>query len=71
MSLVQHVSSLDGVDRQDLLSSEEPANSIRRELSYDAFPRKTSPKDDELGIPAYKVSVAKRIGKIFFFYSTM
>lgn len=62
MSLVQHVSSIDGVDREHVPSSQEPAGSIRRQLSYDAFPRKTNPKDDQVGIPAYKVSVAKRVG---------
>ncbi|KAJ9231260.1 hypothetical protein DTO166G5_6882 [Paecilomyces variotii] len=64
MSLVQHVSSIDGVDREHVPSSQEPAGSIRRQLSYDAFPRKTNPKDDQVGIPAYKVSVAKRVAQV-------
>lgn len=63
MSLIQHVSSIEGVDREppsDALIL--PVKAVRKVLSYDAFPR---PHEDDLhpSVAAYKVSVPKRIGE--------
>jgi hypothetical protein len=63
MSLIQHVSSIEGVDREpppDAIIP--PGKTIRKILSYDAFPR---PNEDDLqpSVAAYKVSLPKRIGK--------
>lgn len=63
MSLIQHVSSIEGVDRElppDV--DDAPGKTVRRVLSYDAFPR---PSEDDLqpSVAAYKVSTLKRAGK--------
>jgi hypothetical protein len=60
MSLIQHVSSIEGVDRD---RPETPAGkSVRRVISYDAFPKSVE-DDAQPSVAAYKVSVIKRIGK--------
>jgi hypothetical protein len=62
MSLIQHVSSYDGVDR-DGPATEESLSVVRRQISYDAFSR--SAEEESLHrLAPYKVSVAKRIGKL-------
>jgi hypothetical protein len=65
MSLAQHVSSIEGVDRHptEWLSPDdpEPSKAVRRILSYDAFP--PSQNEDHLDhVAAYKVSATKRAG---------
>lgn len=68
MSLVQHVSAIDGVDREP---DPDPADdyefvSIRRKISYDVIqpPNEVIPVAElRPGTPAYKHSPAKRIGK--------
>lgn len=62
MSLIQHVSSIEGVDREPPPDAViPPGKTVRKVLSYDAFPR---PNEDDLQprIAAYKVPLAKRIG---------
>ena len=67
MSLVQHVSAIDGVDREpepDVAEAEDFV-SIRRKISYDVLhpPNEAIPVADlRPGTPAYKHSSAKRIG---------
>ncbi|CZS96452.1 probable MFS transporter [Rhynchosporium agropyri] len=56
MSLAQHVSSIEGVDRQELLI--EPSHTVRRVLSYDAFPPPVEDLPDH--IPAYVVPSLQR-----------
>ncbi|KAJ5774690.1 Major facilitator superfamily domain general substrate transporter [Penicillium paradoxum] len=66
MSLVQHVSSIDGVDREpepDLVDDYD-IRSIRRKISYDVLqpPNEAIPVAElRPGTPAYKHSPAKRI----------
>lgn len=64
MSLIQHVSSIEGVDREPA-PDVTPGKTVRRVLSYDAFPR---PNEDDLqpSVAAYKVPLAKRIGMVTF-----
>ncbi|KAL5365025.1 major facilitator superfamily domain-containing protein [Aspergillus floccosus] len=76
MSLVHHVTPLDGVDREP-----EPADNvtdttaidhdlellapIRRKISYDVLqPPQPPVVDDKSGTPAYKVSTARRIAQV-------
>lgn len=62
MSLIQHVSSIEGVDREPLPDAVIPrGQTVRKALSYDAFPR---PNEDDLqpSVAAYKVPLTKRIG---------
>lgn len=68
MSLVQHVSAVEGTDRVDLASLYEPDNAsllgrrLSLTLSYD--PRPPAPATEKLKPEgAYKVSTAKRMGK--------
>jgi hypothetical protein len=73
MSLVQHVSAIDGVDREiepDLRDNEtittyhdESLVPIRRKISYDVLHERQQPvTDDKSGTPAYEVSTAIRLG---------
>jgi len=59
MSLVQHVSSIEGTDRKEFEDS--TGKSVKRVLSYDAFPR-PSDTDKLPSVGAYNVSKAKRLG---------
>lgn len=65
MSLTQHVTSVDGVDRRprEVLSTETPESSkaVRQELSYDAFPLSRS-KGHTDSVTTYNVSITKRAG---------
>lgn len=63
MSLVRHISPIEGVDRDHVPSSQEPYKPIRRQLSYDAFPQPADSAQDKARIAAYKASVSKRLGK--------
>jgi hypothetical protein len=56
MSLIQHVSCIEGVDRETCGEV-----TVRRVLSYDAFPR-FNEDDLQPSIAAYKVPLIKRIG---------
>lgn len=66
MSLVQHVTAIEGVDREEQLDIEAGAEPTRRRLSYDAF----RPIEDVLlpavdpnpHVAAYKISTARRVG---------
>lgn len=66
MSLVQHVSSIEGVDREPLPEEILPEElegfaPIRRKISYDVFPPPPQVLvDSKAGTPAYKVSAVKR-----------
>lgn len=73
MSLVQHVSVIDGVDREiepDLRDDEtittyhdESLVPIRRRISYDVLHERQQPViGDKSGTPAYEVSTAIRLG---------
>ncbi|GFF65069.1 hypothetical protein CNMCM6936_003537 [Aspergillus lentulus] len=75
MSLVQHVSAIDGVDREiepDLRDDEtittyhdESLVPIRRKISYDVLHERQQPViDDESGTPAYEVSTAIRLVQV-------
>lgn len=68
MSLVQHVSALEGVDREPLADDVEDFEPIRRKISYDVIhPSQAVPDTkEEPGIPAYKQSGAIRIGNFSF-----
>src|SRR4051812_45706329 len=57
MSLAQHVSSIEGVDKQELQI--EPSHTVRRVLSYDAFPPPVEDLADH--VPAYVVPSLQRI----------
>jgi hypothetical protein len=66
MSLVQHVSAIDGIDRElepDLVEDYDFAP-IRRKISYDVIqPSDAIPvAETRPGTPAYKHSSTKRIG---------
>ncbi|KAI9372761.1 major facilitator superfamily domain-containing protein [Aspergillus egyptiacus] len=70
MSLVQHVSQLEGVDRA-LETNEETFDStldgfepIRRKVSYDPFAPPVPVIEDEDATPQYTVSTAKRLAQV-------
>ena len=66
MSLVQRVSSIDGVDNVDVLETESILSiPIRREISYDVLPPPPLEEllDTKAATPAYRVSTAKRLGR--------
>lgn len=69
MSLVQHVSALEGVDRtveapEDDLSVNGTVGhgSIKRKISYDVFPQPVPVIEDVSTTAPYKVSSGKRLG---------
>ncbi|KAJ5551450.1 Major facilitator superfamily domain general substrate transporter, partial [Penicillium sp. DV-2018c] len=66
MSLVQHVSAIDGIDREPEPDTIDECDfaPIRRKISYDVLHRPTEPvptADLRPGTPAYKHSTAKRL----------
>ena len=69
MSLVQRVTSIEGTDREPP-SQYGTVKSIRRVISYDAFPPKTDeqpqhpPAQPHGGVTAYKVSTARRLAQV-------
>lgn len=63
MSLLQHVTPLDGIDRERIASAEEPSKTVRKQLSYDVFPLPVEQAQEQAVDVAYEVSTAKRIGK--------
>jgi hypothetical protein len=65
MSLIQHVSALEGIDREPETDIGEDFTPIRRKISYDVLQPPTQPVpvvEPAPGIPAYKHSAPKRIG---------
>ncbi|EAW13423.1 putative MFS transporter [Aspergillus clavatus NRRL 1] len=73
MSLVQHVSAIEGVDREPDLPDDETITTfhddsfvpIRHKISYDVFPDRQPPvTDDTSGTPAYKVSTTVRLAQV-------
>ncbi|KAJ5726831.1 Major facilitator superfamily domain general substrate transporter [Penicillium malachiteum] len=69
MSLVQHVSAIEGIDKDPELDSRDEVLSIRRKISYDVLqtPGTTLAVAEQApGIPAYKHSPAKRIAQVIF-----
>lgn len=64
MSLLHHVSSIEGIDRERAAPAEEPAKAVRRELNYDLFPLPEEEAKDQSVDVAYEVSTTKRIGKL-------
>ncbi|KAL4804017.1 major facilitator superfamily domain-containing protein [Aspergillus unguis] len=72
MSLVQHVSAIEGVDRaaeapeDDLLSVNGTIGygSIKRKISYDLFPQPVPVIEEITTTAPYKVSTAKRLAQV-------
>ncbi|KAF9883928.1 hypothetical protein FE257_002671 [Aspergillus nanangensis] len=77
MSLVHHVTPLEGIDREPepfddtdttaITAQLEDFNPIRRKISYDVIPSQIPVIDDKAGTPAYKISTATRIRIVFGF----
>ncbi|KAI0484365.1 amino acid transporter [Xylariaceae sp. FL0804] len=69
MSLAQHVTATEGVDR-DLADDDTLSKGLWRPLSYDPVPPTEGPDSQDLEplphIPAYKVSNAQRIAQVVF-----
>ncbi|KAL3264956.1 hypothetical protein ABHI18_000233 [Aspergillus niger] len=72
MSLVQHVSAIEGVDREPEPQDDstiatavtgEPLTAIHRKISYDILQPPPAPVE-VAGTPAYKVSTAKRLAQV-------
>lgn len=68
MSLVQHVSVLEGIDREPEVDVGEDFHPIARKISYDVLqpPNPAGPIAEQTAAPstpAYKHSVAKRLGR--------
>ena len=64
MSLVQHVSSLEGVDHDREAQIDEDFTPIARKISYDVLQAPSQPipiEEQPPATPAYKVSVTKRL----------
>jgi hypothetical protein len=64
MSLVQHVSSLEGVDHDPEAEIDEDFTLITRKISYDVLQPPSQPvpvEEQPPATPAYKVSAAKRL----------
>ncbi|KAJ5640055.1 Major facilitator superfamily domain general substrate transporter [Penicillium longicatenatum] len=69
MSLIQHVSALEGIDREPETDIGEDFTPIRRKISYDVLQPPTQPVpvvEPAPGIPAYKHSALKRIAQVAF-----
>ncbi|KAJ5652742.1 Major facilitator superfamily domain general substrate transporter [Penicillium longicatenatum] len=69
MSLIQHVSALEGIDREPETDIGEDFTPIRRKISYDILQPPTQPVpvvEPAPGIPAYKHSALKRIAQVAF-----
>ncbi|KAJ5116733.1 Major facilitator superfamily domain general substrate transporter [Penicillium angulare] len=69
MSLVQHVSAIEGIDREPEPDLGEDVLSIRRKISYDVLqpPSLLFPDAEAVpGIPAYKSSTFRRIAQVVF-----
>ncbi|KAJ5151431.1 uncharacterized protein N7482_010683 [Penicillium canariense] len=69
MSLVQHVSSLEGVDHDPDAGIDEDFTPIARKISYDVLqaPSHTVPVDEQLpATAAYEVPVVKRLAQVAF-----
>ncbi|KAL4787629.1 major facilitator superfamily domain-containing protein [Aspergillus varians] len=71
MSLVQHVSALEGVDcpveppeEEHLEAAYEGFEPIRRKISYDVFPQPVSAIEEISTTAPYKVSTAKRLAQV-------
>ncbi|OJJ06770.1 hypothetical protein ASPVEDRAFT_46121 [Aspergillus versicolor CBS 583.65] len=71
MSLVQHVSALEGVDRavepeeeETFDVSHEGYGSIRRKISYDLFPQPVSVIEETSTTAPYKVPTAQRLAQV-------
>lgn len=65
MSLVQHVSSLEGVDHDPVAEVDEDFTPIARKISYDVLQAPSHPvpvEEQPPATPAYKVSASKRLG---------
>jgi len=67
MSLAQHVTATEGVDREHILGDEEEQSEATwRRLSFDAFAPVDNVFPDQepvRNIAAYKVSNARRVGE--------
>ncbi|KAJ5548421.1 hypothetical protein N7513_005655 [Penicillium frequentans] len=69
MSLVQHVSALEGIDREPESDVGEDFPSIRRKISYDVLQPPTQPVpvvESAPGVPAYKHSAPRRLAQVIF-----
>ena len=65
MSLVQHVTPLEGVDVEPDVEIDEDFHPIARKISYDVLQPPTQPvplEDQPPALPAYQVSAARRLG---------
>ena len=65
MSLVQHVSALEGVDREPEPDLGDDWAPIRRKISYDVIqqPSQPAPVAETPDTPAYNHSPLKRVGR--------
>jgi hypothetical protein len=66
MSLVQHVSAIEGVDHDPEAEIDEDFRPIARKISYDVLQTPSHPVPDEEqppATPAYNVSAVKRLSK--------
>ncbi|OOQ83449.1 putative MFS transporter [Penicillium brasilianum] len=69
MSLVQHVSAIEGVDHDPEAEIDEDFRPIARKISYDVLQTPSHPVPDEEqppATPAYNVSAAKRLMQVIF-----
>ncbi|KAF3398219.1 Protein FMP42 [Penicillium rolfsii] len=69
MSLVQHVSSLEGIDHEPDAEFDEDFTTITRKISYDVLQPPSHPvpvEEQPPATPAYKVSAAKRLTQVIF-----
>ena len=65
MSLVQHVSLLEGVDQEPLAEVDEDFTPITRKISYDVLQPPSQPvpvEEQPPETPPYKVSASTRLG---------
>ncbi|KAI2790796.1 hypothetical protein POX_c03645 [Penicillium oxalicum] len=69
MSLVQHVTPLEGVDVEPDVEIDEDFHPIARKISYDVLQPPTQPvplEDQPPALPAYQVSAARRLAQVVF-----
>lgn len=68
MSLVQHVSVLEGIDREPESDIGEDLPSVRRKISYDVLQPSSQPApvvEPAPGVPAYESSAPTRLGELY------
>lgn len=71
MSLVQHLSSVEGTDHDPEADFQYNGPVIARKISYDVLqpPSQPVPVEEQLpATPAYKVSASRRLGHLYDFH---